>query len=94
MIIPIDDTTRIRGTERCWQIETLMKSKDGPLWKPTAYFATFGKALHEAAQREIRTVSAIGFNEAITACNRITERYARIFDDVGEFPEKAHGGEA
>jgi len=89
MIIPIDDKTRIRGTERCWQIETLGKSKDGPLWKPTAYFSTFGKALHEAAQREIRTVPAIGFNQAITALNHVTEKYARLFDDVGEFPKDA-----
>ena len=94
LIINIDHVTRIRGTERCWQIETLGKSKDGSLWKPTAYFATFAQALHEAAQREIRTVPAIGFNQAITALNHVTEKYARLFDDVGEFPEKAHGGEA
>ena len=94
MIISIDDKTRIRGTERCWQIETLRKSKDGSLWRPVSYFTTFGKALHEAAQHEIRTVTAIGFNQAITAVNHITEKYARIFDSVGEFPKKAHGGEA
>ena len=89
MIIPIDDKTRIRGTESCWQIETLRKSKDGSLWRPVSYFATFGKALHEAAQKEIRTVPAIGFNQAITAVNQITEKYSRIFDDAGEFPKDA-----
>ena len=89
MIIPIDDKTRIRGTEQCWQIETLRKSKDGSLWRPVSYFTTFGKALHEAAQREIRTVPAIGFIEAIRAVNQITEKYSRIFDSAGEFPKDA-----
>ena len=89
MIIPIDEKTRIRGTEYCWQLEKTRTVKGEIEWRPFKYFTTFGKALRDAAQREIRTIPAIGFNQAIAACNRVTEKYARIFDDVGKFPREA-----
>ena len=94
MIIPIDDKTRIRGTEQCWQLERIRVVKGETEWRPHKYFTSFAEALHEAAQHEIRTIPAIGFNQAIEACNHVTEKYARIFDDVGRLPKKAHGGEA
>ena len=84
MIINIDDKTRVRGTELCWQIETLRKSKGVLIWKPIKYYTTFGMALREAAQREIRTAPAIGITEAIEACNRVTQKYSNLFDDVGK----------
>ena len=84
MIIQIDDKTRIRGTETCWQLERTRTVKGETEWRAHKYFTTFGKALHAAAQREIRTVPAKGFNQAVAACNRVTEKYARIFDDVGK----------
>jgi hypothetical protein len=86
MIIHIDDKTRIRGTEHCWQIETLRKTKDGERWQAIKYYTTLGIALQEAAQREIRLAPATGITEAMDACNRVAEKYSRIFDDVGKTP--------
>ena len=84
MIIPIDEKTRIRGTEYCWQLEKTKIVKGEIEWRPFKYFQTMDRALRVAAQREIRTVPANGVSEAIAACNRVTEKYARIFDDVGK----------
>ncbi len=80
MIIPLDDKTRIRGTDLAWQLESL---KNNGEWRPTKYFQTIDAALREAAQREIRTFPVTGITEAIDACNRVTQKYAKIFDDVG-----------
>ena len=86
MIITIDDKTRIRGTEHCWQLEAAKPVKRAIEWRPFKYFTTMDKALREAAQREIRLAPATGITEAIEACNSVTEKYARIFDDVGKQP--------
>ena len=83
MIIPLDDITRIRGTKHCWQLESLKKNGE---WRPFKYFTTMDSALHEAAQREIRIFPATGITEAIDACNRVTQKYAQIFDGVGRRP--------
>ena len=87
MIIPLDVKTRIRGTERAWQLESL--KSDGE-WRAFKYFTTMDGALHEAAQREIRTIPATGITKAIDACRRVTEKYSKIFDDVGSRPKDAH----
>ena len=87
MIIPIDEKTRIRGTEYCWQLEKTRTVKGEIEWRPFKYFQTMDRALRVAAQREIRILPAEGLTEAIAACNRVTEKYARIFDDVGKNPK-------
>ena len=87
MIIPIDEKTRIRGTETCWQLEKTRTVKGETEWRPFKYFTTFGEALHAAAQREIRTFPSNGIAEAIAACNRVTQKYAQIFDSVGKNPK-------
>ena len=86
VIIPLSDKTRIRGTNLAWQLESL--KSDGE-WRATKYYQSFGGALREAAQREIRTDSATGITEAIDACNRVTQKYAKIIDDVGRRPKVA-----
>ena len=83
MIIPLDDQLRIRGTENCWQLERLRNTKGESAWKPYKYFTSVDSALHSAAQREIRTHPAQTTAEALDACNRVTHKYAQIFDDVG-----------
>ena len=84
MIIHLSKKLRIRGTESCWQLEKPKKVKDHFEWRAFKYFTTMDSALHEAAQREIRTYPAHGIADAIDACNRVTQKYARIFDDVGK----------
>ena len=89
MIIPLDDKTRIRGTTECWQLEKQKKVKGQLEWRAFKYFKSMDSALHEAAQCEIRTFPATGIAEAIGACNRVTQKYAQIFDDVGTNPKDA-----
>jgi len=87
MIIDLDDKTRIRGTEQCWQLERTRTVKGVVEWRPRNYFVTLDDALRSAAQREIRISPARGITEAIDACNRVTQKYARIFDSVGKRPK-------
>ena len=89
MIIPIDDKTRIRGTEQCWQLERARIVKGEVEWRPKKYFLTVDDALRTAAQGEIRTDPAHGITKAIDACNRVTQKYAQLFDDVGRRPKVA-----
>ena len=86
MIIHLSEKLRIRGTELCWQLESLQNNGK---WRPLKYYQSFGHALHEAAQCEIRTDSATGITEAIDACHAVTAKYAKIFDDVGKSPKDA-----
>ena len=85
MIIPIDDKTRVRGTEMCWQFERRFVYKSGKRegeveWKPEKYHGTLAQALSEAAHREIRTDPADTIPEAIEAATRIISKYTEIFD--------------
>ena len=89
MIIPLDDKHRIRGTAQCWQLETTKIVKGEIEWRPFKYFSSMDSALRAAAQREIRTTPTTTLTEAIEACNRVTQKYARIFDDVGNRPKGA-----
>ncbi len=89
MQITIDEKTRIRGTEHCWQLERARIVKGAPEWRATKYFTTVALALQEAAQHEIRTTPATGLIEAIKVCEAVMEKYGRIFDDVGKFPREA-----
>ena len=87
MIIQIDHQTRIRGTVHCWQTETIKIVKGEKQWRAFKYHNSMDSALREAAQREIRTTPTTTLTEAIAACNRVTQKYARIFDDVGKRPK-------
>ena len=80
MIILLDDKTRIRGTEMCWQLETFRAGKTG--WRPEKYYGTLAGALQACAAREIRTADV----EGIEACERvakgIVKKYSKLFDEV------------
>ena len=85
MIIPIDDKTRVRGTEMCWQYERLKHYKTGKKagqseWRPEKYYGTLASALSEAAHREIRTDPAETIVEAIEAATRVLAKYTALFD--------------
>ncbi len=89
MIIQLDDDTRIKGTPRCWELQRLRNYKGNKRWEPYKWFSTFRQALDEAVHSEIRTFPATGLSNAIEACNRVTQKYAQIFDDVGKKPKDA-----
>ena len=80
MIIPLDDGLRIRGTEICWQLERLKGQNE---WRAFKYFTTVDRALHEAAQRDLRLFPTNGVSEAVAACGAVTSKYSKIFDEVG-----------
>ncbi len=81
MIIPINDSLRIRGVEHCWQLEKA-RTRDGECeWTPFKYFHSVGSAVGEACRREIRTHPA-NLAEAIEAVDQIAANYSRILDEA------------
>lgn len=82
MIIDIDDTTRVQGTKWCWQLEEWSEKRG---WRACKYFTTLRQALHSAAQREIRTDPATTLADALEAVERVTTKYAAVFDRVGNY---------
>ena len=82
MIIPINDSLRIRGVERCWQLEKARTRNGGYEWAPFKYFSSLGAAVGEACRREIRLHPAVSLAEAIQAADEIAGNYSRIFDEA------------
>ena len=85
MIIPIDENTRIKGTEACWQLEYRTVVKSGKTageesWSPAKYCSSFRSALSQALQREIRTHPAEGIAAALEAAESLSIKYAAILD--------------
>ena len=82
MIIPINDSLRIRGVEHCWQLEKARTRNGKCEWTPFKYFNSVGSAVGEACRREIRLHPAATLTEAIEAVDEITANYSRIFDEA------------
>ena len=80
MIIPINESLRIRGVEHCWQLEKA-RTRDGECeWTPFKYFSSVGAAVGEACRREIRLHPTATLTEAIEAVDEIAANYSRILD--------------
>jgi hypothetical protein len=78
MIVQLDPKTRIKGTERAWELQRQRNYKGGTKWESYKWFTTFRCALEEAVQREIRTHPAIGLADAIEAVSSIVQRYTAL----------------
>ena len=78
MIIDLDTSTRISGTERCWELQRTRNYKGGKRWEPYKWFTTFRSALEEAVHREIRIHPAHGLSEAILAVAETIERFEKL----------------
>ena len=78
MIIDLDPTTRISGTESCWEIQRHRNYKGGKRWEPYKWFPSFRSALEEAVHREIRIHPAHGLSEAILAVAETIERFEQL----------------
>jgi len=89
VIIALDETTRITSNENCWQLERTRKRKGAADWQPYKYYSTFGAALGEACEREIRTHPANTIADAIEAVHAINRKYAEIFDSMEIRPHLA-----
>jgi len=78
MIIQLDPKTRIKGTERAWELQRTRTRKGELIWEPYKWFKTFGSALEEAVHRDIRTHPAASLSEAIEAVSGIVQRYTEL----------------
>ncbi len=82
MIIPINDSLRIRGVEHCWQLEKTRTRNGECEWTPFKYFKSVGEAVGEACRRDIRLHPATTLVEAIEAVDQIAANYSRILDEA------------
>ena len=78
MILQLDSKTRIKGTERAWELQRTRTRKGELIWEPYKWFKTFGSALDEAVHREIRIHPAVGLADAIEAVSGIVQRYTEL----------------
>ena len=77
MIISLDSQTRLKSTPQCWQIETEQVVNGKPVWKAIGYYSAPSTALLAAANRKIRTSTAEGFLEAVSACEKVAEEMGK-----------------
>ncbi|MEM8682888.1 MAG: hypothetical protein AAGF72_05610 [Pseudomonadota bacterium] len=80
MLLQIDDETRIKSTDHGWQVEYRRTKHGEAAWTPKTYHLTFGQAVSEAVQREIRRNPADTLTEAIEAVDQIARKYERVID--------------
>ena len=78
MIIPIDEKTRIVGTNRAWELQRTRNYKGDKRWEPYKYFPSFRQAVADAVHREIRIHPAHGVSEAILAVAVIVRKYEEL----------------
>ncbi len=78
MIVQLDPKTRIKGTERAWELQRIRTRKGELVWEPYKWFKSFGSALEEAVHREIRTHPAASLSEAIEAVSGLVQRYEQL----------------
>ena len=78
MIVQLDPKTRIKGTERAWELQRTRNRKGELIWEPYKWFTTFRSALEQAVHREIRTHPAASLSEAIEAVSGLVQRYEKL----------------
>lgn len=78
MIIPIDEKTRIVGTELAWELQRQRNYKGSKKWEAYKWFSTFRHALEEAVQREIRVHPAASLSDAIEAVSGVVQKYEKL----------------
>jgi len=80
MIIPINNSLRIRGVEHCWQLEKARTRNGECEWTRFKYFSSVGSAVGEACRRDIRLHPANTLVDAIEAADIIAVRYGQLLD--------------
>ncbi len=78
MIVQLDPKTRIKGTERAWELQHPRNRNGEERWEPYKWFNSFGQALDEAVHREIRIHPAYGLSEAIHAVSEIVQKFEQL----------------
>ena len=78
MIIQIDPSKRIVGSERAWELQRQRSRNGKTAWEPYKWFVTFRHALEEAVQRDIRLHPATSLSEAIEAVSDVIRKYEKL----------------
>lgn len=78
MNIPIGKNKRIKGTERCWELQRIRTRKGQEVWESYKWFSTFRQALDEAVHSEIRTHPASTIAEAIEAVSDLIRQFSKL----------------
>ena len=81
-MILLSKDLRIRGTERCWQLEKRRARKDKHEWEAFKYFQSLGEAVGAACRREVRLHPADSLADALQAIDQIADRYNKLLDDA------------
>ena len=88
MIIPIDEKTRIVGTNHAWELQRERNYKGGKKWEPYKYFPSFRQAVADAVHREIRIHPANDLIEAIEAVSGVVQKYEELIPSKFSFSEQ------
>jgi len=83
MILPIDDTWRIKSDPYCWHIQRyqgvptsgVMKGKH--YWKSIRWYQKLPEALNGLAELEVMTSQGTSLAEALDAVRDVSERLSR-----------------
>ena len=78
MIVQLDPKTRIKGTERAWELQRQRNYKGGTKWESYKWFTTFRSALEEAVHREIRLHPARTLADAIDGVSDVLQKFEKL----------------
>ena len=78
MIIQLDPKTRIKGTERAWELQRQRNYKGGTKWESYKWFTTFRCALEDAVHRDIRLHPARTLTDAIDGVSDVLQKFEKL----------------
>ena len=78
MIVQLDPKTRIKGTERAWELQRQRNYKGGTKWESYKWFTTFRSALEEAVHRDIRLHPARTLADAIDGVSDVLQKFEKL----------------
>lgn len=81
MILDLDPSNRIVGTEYAWELQRRYVSAGKSTWRAYRWFPSLTLALQDAAHRKIRTADVQGVAEAIKRVDSVVQRFERLIDE-------------
>ena len=88
MIVQLDSKTRIKGTERAWELQRKRNYKGGTKWESYKWFTTFRSALEEAVHREIRLHPARTLTDAIDGVSDVLQKFEKLIPSEFKFAKQ------
>ena len=87
MILPINETTRIKSDHYCWTVEQRKRrKKDGEWsrWVAQLHYPALKQTLNGLVQLSVRTCEATSFDEAISYAKDTATLLSRALTKAGE----------